>query len=89
MRFVDVSMSLDDVVPMDPPFLCPKIEYKDHTGRLTGDPDAARVRPGKTSLGRFGTPAEVAGAVVWLASPSGRFVSGQSIVIDGGTHASD
>ena len=30
MRFVDLSMPLDDVVPVDPPFLRPKIEYKDH-----------------------------------------------------------
>lgn len=30
MRFVDLSMPLDDVIPVDPPFLRPKIEYKDH-----------------------------------------------------------
>lgn len=30
MRFIDLSMPLDDVVPVDPPFLRPKIEYKDH-----------------------------------------------------------
>lgn len=34
MRFVDLSMHLDDVVPVDPPFLRPKIEYKDHLGGL-------------------------------------------------------
>ena len=34
MRFVDLSMPLDDVVPVDPPFLRPKIEYKDHIGGL-------------------------------------------------------
>ena len=34
-------------------------------------------------------PAEVAGAVVWLAWPAGAFVSGQNIVIDGGTLVSD
>ena len=30
MRFVDLSMPLDDVIPVDPPFLRPKIEYEDH-----------------------------------------------------------
>lgn len=30
MRFIDLSMPLDDVIPVDPPFLRPKIEYKDH-----------------------------------------------------------
>jgi kynurenine formamidase len=34
MRFVDLSMPLDDVVPVDPPFLRPQIEYKDHIGGL-------------------------------------------------------
>ncbi len=34
MRFVDLSMPLDDVIPVDPPFLRPKIEYKDHIGGL-------------------------------------------------------
>jgi NAD(P)-dependent dehydrogenase (short-subunit alcohol dehydrogenase family) len=56
---------------------------------ITGDPDAAAARLAKTPLGRFGTPAEVAGAVVWLASPAGAFVTGQNIVIDGGTLISD
>ncbi len=56
---------------------------------ITGDADAASVRLAKTPLGRFGTPAEVAGAVVWLASAAGAFVSGQNIVIDGGTLISD
>ena len=56
---------------------------------ITGDPAAAAARLAKTPLGRFGTPAEVAGAVVWLASPAGAFVTGQNIVIDGGTLISD
>ncbi|MDQ1204817.1 cyclase family protein [Microbacterium sp. SORGH_AS_0862] len=30
MRFVDLSMPLDDVIPVDPPFLRPTIDYKDH-----------------------------------------------------------
>ena len=36
-----------------------------------------------------GTPTEVAGAVVWLASPAGAFVTGQNFVSDGGTLVSD
>lgn len=56
---------------------------------ITGDPQLTKARLAKTPLGRFGTVAEVAGAVVWLASPSGAFVSGQTIIIDGGTVTSD
>lgn len=37
-----------------------------------------------TLLGRKGQPEEVAAAVVWLAGPGGRFVTGQSIHVNGG-----
>ena len=56
---------------------------------ITEDPAAASARLGRTPLRRFGRPEEVAGAVVWLASPAGAFVSGQNIVIDGGTLIAD
>jgi NAD(P)-dependent dehydrogenase (short-subunit alcohol dehydrogenase family) len=69
--------------------LSPGVIATEFATPITADPDAARVRLAKTPLGRFGTPAEIAGAVVWLASPAGAFVSGQNIVIDGGTLASD
>ena len=32
-----------------------------------------------------GTPEEIAGAAVFLAGPSGSFVTGQTLVVDGGT----
>lgn len=56
---------------------------------ITGDETLAGARRAGTPLGRFGTVQEVAGAVVWLASPAGAFVTGQNIVIDGGTLVAD
>lgn len=38
----------------------------------------------KTALGRLGTPDEVAGAVLWLASDLSRYVTGAVIHVDGG-----
>jgi 3-oxoacyl-[acyl-carrier protein] reductase len=43
----------------------------------------ARVRE-RTPLGRWGTPEDVAGAAVWLASPQAAFVTGQAINLNGG-----
>ncbi|GHF22132.1 SDR family NAD(P)-dependent oxidoreductase [Streptomyces morookaense] len=38
----------------------------------------------KTALGRLGTPEEVAGAVLWLASDLSRYVTGSTVGVDGG-----
>ena len=38
----------------------------------------------KTPLGRIGEPDEIAGTAVMLASAAGSFISGETIVIDGG-----
>jgi 3-oxoacyl-[acyl-carrier protein] reductase len=38
----------------------------------------------KTALGRLGTPEEVAGAVLWLASDLSKYVTGAVIHVDGG-----
>lgn len=37
-----------------------------------------------TPLGRIGTPADIAAAAVWLASEDAAYVTGQTIVVDGG-----
>jgi 3-oxoacyl-[acyl-carrier protein] reductase len=43
------------------------------------------INQGKaTPIGRRGTPEEVASAITWLASPGASYITGQTIVIDGG-----
>jgi gluconate 5-dehydrogenase len=39
---------------------------------------------GRTSLGRWGKPEEIAGAVVFLASPAASFITGHTLFVDGG-----
>jgi NAD(P)-dependent dehydrogenase (short-subunit alcohol dehydrogenase family) len=41
----------------------------------------------RVPLGRFGNPPDLAGAVVYLASPASSFVTGNVLVVDGGYSA--
>lgn len=42
---------------------------------------------GRTPAGRWGEPADIAGAVCWLGSDAAAFVNGQTIFVDGGMTA--
>lgn len=55
----------------------------------TGSQLESDAAEGKASpVGRNGTPEEVASAIIWLASPGASYVTGECIVIDGGTSIS-
>jgi 3-oxoacyl-[acyl-carrier protein] reductase len=47
-------------------------------------PDAREALLSRIALGRLGQPADVAGAVLFLASDLARYVTGQVLVVDGG-----
>ncbi|MDX2166195.1 MAG: 3-oxoacyl-ACP reductase family protein [Deltaproteobacteria bacterium] len=55
------------------------------TRLLAAMPAAARERhQAQIALGRFGTPAEIAAAIHFLCSPAASYVSGTTLVVDGG-----
>jgi NAD(P)-dependent dehydrogenase (short-subunit alcohol dehydrogenase family) len=51
------------------------------------DPGRRKLVTSKIPLGRFGTAEEIAAAVCYLASPGAAFVTGHTLVVDGGTTA--
>ena len=53
--------------------------------RLEKNPEAVqRYIDNEVAMRRFGTPEEIADAVVWLASERASFVTGTTMVVDGG-----
>jgi glucose 1-dehydrogenase len=48
------------------------------------DPEAKHMVEEEIPLGRFGQPEEIAGAVAWVASDQAAYVTGTTLVVDGG-----
>ncbi len=46
--------------------------------------DVSKYDTSKTPLGRVGTPGDIAGAVLYLASSESDFLTGQTLLVDGG-----
>jgi len=67
--------------------IAPGLVRTDFARALWEDPANLRRRTRDTPLLRIGEPDEIAGAAVFLASRASSFMTGQSIVIDGGVLA--
>jgi NAD(P)-dependent dehydrogenase (short-subunit alcohol dehydrogenase family) len=53
-------------------------------GAIVQNPDLVKVVTQKTPMGRYAKPAEIAGGAVYLASDAATFLTGHTLVIDGG-----
>jgi NAD(P)-dependent dehydrogenase (short-subunit alcohol dehydrogenase family) len=68
--------------------LAPGLVKTDFAKALYEDPKIAKQRIAATPLRRLGEPEDVAGAAVFLASRAGSWITGQTLVIDGGVSTS-
>ena len=64
--------------------IAPGLIKTDFARALWQDPALAERRIAETPLRRLGEPSDVAGTAVLLASQAGSYITGQTIVVDGG-----
>jgi NAD(P)-dependent dehydrogenase (short-subunit alcohol dehydrogenase family) len=64
--------------------VCPAVIETPMAERIFGAPQVHKFVLSCHPIGRFGRPMEVAEAVVWMCSDSASFMTGQSMVLDGG-----
>jgi len=64
--------------------VCPAVIETPMGDRLFGAPQVHKYVLGCHPIGRFGRPLEIAEAVLWMCSDRASFMTGQSLVLDGG-----
>jgi dehydrogenase/reductase SDR family protein 4 len=64
--------------------IAPGLVRTDFARALWEDPVLLKGSEDRTALRRIGEPEDISGAAVFLASRAGRWITGQTIVIDGG-----
>ncbi|MGB7654226.1 MAG: SDR family oxidoreductase [Novosphingobium sp.] len=64
--------------------IAPGLVRTDFAKALWENPENLKASTANACLGRIGEPHEIAGAAVFLASEASSFMTGQTIVIDGG-----
>jgi 2-deoxy-D-gluconate 3-dehydrogenase len=64
--------------------IAPGYMVTDNTQALRDDPKRSREILARIPAGRWGTPDDLKGAVVYLASPAAAYVHGTTLAVDGG-----
>jgi len=64
--------------------VAPGLILSNMTAAMKGIEALEKPQIGRTPMGRWGTPEDIAPAILFLASPAARFVTGQTLPVDGG-----
>ena len=78
------EMALDYAPQININAICPGVIETPMTSELLRDQDARKELMSATPAGRAGRPEDIAGAAVFLASADADFITGASLVVDGG-----
>ena len=65
--------------------IAPGLVKTDFARALYENPEIAEKRIAETPMGRLGEPDDIAGLAVFLSSPAASWMTGQTVVVDGGT----
>jgi NAD(P)-dependent dehydrogenase (short-subunit alcohol dehydrogenase family) len=65
--------------------IAPGLIKTDFARALWENPDTLKLVTRGTPMRRIGEPHEIAGAAVFLASPASTFMTGQTVIVDGGS----
>ena len=88
-KAADIQLSRNLAIELGPDnirvnCIAPGLVKTDFARALWEDPDYAEPRIAASPLRRLGEPEDIAGAAVFLASDAARWLTGQTIVVDGG-----
>jgi len=64
--------------------IAPGLVKTDFAKALWDNPETLKAVLASSPLGRIGDPRDIAGAAIYLASEASRFMTGETIVVDGG-----
>ena len=81
MRSLSVQLARDGITVNN---VAPGVIYTDRNIEALSDPEYAKKVTDSIPVGLYGEPKDCAGIISLLCSDEGRYITGQSIYVDGG-----